>query len=200
MINAATIFWKNEEVGKVLNTANDMWYFDADWQPNQSAHTKAFEDIVSKINPDEAMRFPTVSEIVRLKYNNSVSESQKMLVLSLKGSKLLMRLLTDESAAYLEKTFLPPWQPIENPVFYEDELKKQLSFFHPLKWKKIKAIAIRKDTNALLFKFAKGFKKYAIVHLVNKEKASRKLISVKFYNDWSDVFNNRLLHDHNELK
>lgn len=111
-----------------------------------------------------------------------------------------MRSISDEVAAYANKQFLEPWQATDNPSFYENELQKEVSFFHPLKWKKVRTVAIRTDRDDVLFELLTGSTKYAIVHLTWRKESSRKFPATRFYKDWHDVYMKKLLKDFKEWK
>lgn len=94
--------------------------------------------------------------------------------------------------------FLEPWQQTDTPSLYEAELKKELTFLHPLKWKRVRAIAIRTDRDDVLFEIQSGCYRYAVVHLTWQGKRERnwKFPVSRFYKDWQDLFNNRIQQDH----
>ncbi|WP_165813964.1 hypothetical protein [Terrimonas sp.] len=182
----------------VTNIMSDMWYLDADWTPYQSDTTLKFEKLASGLKSNDVIKEPSNGIIALLKYDDVPSKSHSILILSIDHSKIFMRMVSDEVAAYADKKLLKPWQSIENPSFYETELKKEVSFFHPLNWKKVRAIANRTDRDDVVFEVLNGRSKYAIVHLTWRKENSRKFPITKFYIDWQDIYKNRLLEDHND--
>lgn len=94
-----------------------------------------------------------------------------------------MRLISDEVAAYADLSLLEPWQQTDNPTFYEKELKKEVTFFHSLNWKKVRAIGIRSDRDDVLFEILNGRFKYAVVHLTYTKERSRKFPVTIVYKD-----------------
>lgn len=200
MENTAIISWKGEEVGKASNIMNDMWYLDADWKPNQSDLSSRFMDLASKLKGEDVIKEPSKGLVARLQYNESSSSTHYVLVLSVDQSKIFMRSISDEIATYADQQLLEPWQLTDNATFYETELKKEISFFHPLYWKRVRAVAIRTDRDDVLFEVLNGSSKYAVVHLTWQKENSRKFPSTHFYKDWQDFFVKRLVEDHKEWK
>lgn len=198
MENSAIILWKDEQVGKALNITNDMWYLDADWLSDKSEHSVKFTTEASKLEAEEIIKAPYKGMVAKLKYHNSSSNPENVLVLSLDRSKIFMRSISEELAAYADLSLLEPWQRTDNPTFYEKELKKEVSFFHPLYWKKVKAIGIRSDRDDVLFEVLRGSAKYAVVHLTYAKERSRKFPTTHFYKNWEDLYKNRLLEDHKQ--
>jgi thiol-disulfide isomerase/thioredoxin len=196
MENSGIIIWKDETIGTVTNIILDMWYMDADWIPNNSETTLKFEELASKLKDNEVIKEPSNGIVALLKYNEAPSNSHSVLILSIDNSKIFMRSISDEVASYADKKLLQPWQPVDNPAFYESELKKIVSFFHPLNWKNVRAIANRTDCDEVLFEVLNGRFKYAVVHLTWKKENSRKFPTTKFYKDWQDIYTNRLWEDH----
>ncbi|RZJ99867.1 MAG: hypothetical protein EOO46_21715 [Flavobacterium sp.] len=200
MENTAIISWKGEEVGTVSNIMNDMWYLDADWKSNQSDSSSRFMNLASKLKGEDVIKEPSKGLVARLQYNESSSSAHYVLILSVDQSKIFMRSISDEIAAYADQQLLEPWQLTDNAAFYETELKKEVSFFHPLNWKRVRAIAIRTDRDDVLFEVLNGSSKYAVVHLTWQKESSRKFPSTHFYKDWQDFFVKRLVEDHKEWK
>lgn len=200
MENSASISWKGNEVGRVSNVMNDMWYLDADWFSNESENALRFEEIASKLNAEEVIKSPLKGIIALLDYGGSTSDPQKVLVLKLEESKIFMRIVSDELAAYADLSLLEPWQSTDDPTYYEKELRKEITFFHPLNWKRVRAIGIRTDRDDVLFEILNGSSKYAVAHLTYKKGSSRKFPATHFYKDWEDLYKNRLLKDHEEWK
>lgn len=200
MENNAIISWKGEEVGTVSNIMNDMWYLDADWKPNHSDVSSRFLNIASKLKGEDVIKEPSKGLIARLQYNETSSNSHYVLILSVDRSKIFMRSISDEIAAYADKQLLEPWQLTDNAAFYEKELKKEVSFFHPLNWKRVRAVAVRTDRDDVLFEVFSGGSKYAVVHLTWQKESSRKFPTTHFYKDWQDFFIKRLIEDNKEWK
>jgi hypothetical protein len=198
MENLAKIKWKNIEVGTVTNISADMWYLEGDWFSNQSEYTSKFEDITSKLKADEIIKSPFKGIVAHIEFEDSNSGSQNVLVLSMEKSKIFIRLINDEIAAYADLSLMEPWQQVVNPTIHENELKKEMSFFHPLNWKKIRAFGFRTDSDGVLFEVLTGRFKYAIVHLSHTKERSRKFPITQFYKDWSILYKTRLLEDNRE--
>lgn len=192
-----TIIWKTEEVGTISNIINDMWYCDADWLSNNSGHASTFENIASRLNAEEVIKSPEKGMVVFLRADGS---SSKFLILSLDKSRISMRMISDEVAAYADLSIMEPWMPASNPVDLENELRKEVSFFHPLYWKKVRAIGMRMDRDDVLFEVLNGAHKYAVVHLTYAKERSKKFPTTHFYRDWEDLYKNCLLEDHKVWK
>lgn len=200
MENTAIILWKGEEVGTVSNIMNDMWYLDADWKPNHSDVSSRFMDLAFKLKGEDVIKEPSKGLVAQLRYNETSSSSHYVLILSVDKSKIFMRSISDDVAAYADRQLLEPWQTAVSPEFYEAELKKEVSFFHPLNWKNVRAIAHRTDCDDVLFEVLNGKSKYAVVHLTWRKESSRKWPATHFYNDWQDVFVNCIVEDHKVWK
>lgn len=200
MENTAIISWKGEVVGTASNIINDMWYLDADWKPNQSDLSLRFMALASKLKGEDVIKEPSKALVARLQYNETSLCTHYVLILSVDKSKIFMRSISDEVAAYADRQLLEPWQQTDNAAFYETELKKELSFFHPLNWKRVRAVAIRTDRDDVLFEVLNGSSKYAVVHLTWQKESSPKFPSTHFYKDWQDFYIKRLVEDHNEWK
>ncbi len=198
MNNSGVIIWKGKEIGRAIIGTMDMWYVDVVLESNQSEDAQRFESIATKLNADYVIKNPAQGTIVELKYHDGSLTSDRFLVLCLKKSNLFMRLINSEIADWVDRKFLKPWQETDNPSFYENELKKEMSFFHPLNWRKFRAIALRSDRDDVLFELLTGNRKYAIVHLTWSKENSRKFPSTKFYKDWQDLYQNCILNDHKE--
>lgn len=191
MENAVIISWKGEPVGKVTNIMNDMWYIDADWIPYESDHSLEFVVKASKLKAEEIIKTPQNGMVASLKYDDSFSETCKVLVLSIDTSKIFMRSISDETAAYIDLNLLEPWRSTNTPDFYEKELKREISFFHPLHGKKVKAIGIRSDCDDVLFEVSNGSAQYAVVHLTFAKERSKEFPITHFYKDWKEVYEKR---------
>ncbi len=198
---SATLLWRNNEVGRLSNITNDMWYLDGDWQSTGSQHAVRFTEIACKLDAKEVMR-TFKGMVALLSYDGSTSDPQKVLVLSLDKSKILMRMILDETAAYLDLSLFEPWKRLDDPTPYEIELKKEVGFFHPLRWKMTRAIGIRTDRDDVLFEILipEGRAKFAVVHLTYSRQRSRKFPLTTFYKDWKDFYENRLLEDQRSWK
>lgn len=198
MENSATLIWNGKNIGTVHNISSDMWYLDAEWISNKSDDAYKFEEKVSTLVPDEILKEFSKGIVASLNYNSFTINENFVLILSLNKSKLLMRLINDETAAFVDLNLMQPWQQINNAPFYEKELKSKLSLYHPLKWKKIKAIGHRSDNNEILFEISKNSYKYAVVNLTYKKEGSKLFANIHSYKDWRDLYQNRLIKDHNE--
>jgi hypothetical protein len=200
MNNSGTIAWKDKVIGRVTNLVSDMWYLDADWQRIQSEDALKFEDIASKLQSDEIIKDPAKGIVALLQFDDNQNSSDYVLILGMDKSKIFMRFINDEIAVYADKRLMKPWQQVENSAFYEKELKREITFFHVLYWKKVNAIGIRTDRDDVLFEVLNGRNKYAVVHLTYAKERSRKFPLTRFYKDWADVYKNRLLEDQKEWK
>jgi hypothetical protein len=200
MDNPAKILWKDKEVGTLANVTPDMWYLEADWLSNLSDHSATFEELASKLNADEVLKTPYNGLLAQLEFEGSSSSAQNVLILSLSKTSIFMRIVSDEVAAYADLNLMQPWRTTNSAGLYESELKKEVSFFHPLNWKKVRAIGIREDCDDVLFEVLTGRSKYAVVHLTYAKERSRKFPITSFYRNWEDVYKNRLLEDHREWK
>lgn len=200
MDNSGTILWKNETVGRVTNIMFDMWYVNADWKPNHSDISLTFVNLASRLKGEEVMKEPCNGMIAYLSYDEAPSNSHPVLIFSMDNSKIFMRSVSDELATYVDQQLLEPWQAPGDPAFYETELKKEVSFFHPLNWKNVRAIAHRTDCDDVLFEVLTGKWKYAVVHLTWRKERSRKFPTTKFYKDWKDVYVNCIAEDHKAWK
>jgi hypothetical protein len=198
MENSGTIVWRNEIVGSVTTIIADMWYLQADWKPNESDVASMFMALASKLKAQDVIKEPLNGIVASLRYDDNSSNDHYVLILSFDNSKIFMRSISDEVAFYVDRQVLEPWHPTDNPALYENELKKELSFFHPLNWKRVRTVAVRKDRDDVLFEVLNGNSQYAVVHLTWRKESSRRFPTTRFYKDWQDVFTNRLLEDHKE--
>lgn len=197
MNTSGFLIWKGKAVVKATIISMDMWYVESDLEPDQTDHSHIFRNIATKLNRDDVIKNPQKGMTVELN-NETSSIGNRFLVLELKNSKLFMRLVSDEIADWVDKKLLEPWQNIDNAPFYENELKKELSFFHPLNWRKFRAIGIRTDCDDVLFELLTGNPKYAVVHLTWAKENSRKYPSTRFYKNWQDLYKNCIIKDHKE--
>ncbi|WP_162944808.1 hypothetical protein [Flavisolibacter nicotianae] len=200
MKNSGTIIWKDETVGTVTNIISDMWYLDADWIPNHSDACAKFIEFASKLKGEDVIKEPSNGVVARLQYNEAFASAHYVLILSVDNSKIFMRSISDEVADYADRQLLKPWQPTDNPSFYETELKNEVSFFHPLYWKRVRAIANRTDRDDVLFELLDEKSKYAVVHLTWRKESLRKWPTTHFYKDWQEVFVKCIVEDHKEWK
>lgn len=191
MNNSFDVFWKKELVGRVSDFSNDMWYYDGHWICQDSPLAREFETIVQNLDPRHLREFPEKALVVHTKFDQSFSFSY-MLALGFAGDDLLLRLATPELAGYVDLDQFPPWQKTDNGEFFEAELKREMSFFHPLKRKKVKVIGIRTDRDDVLFKLMDGSDRYAVVHLTYNKERSRKFPSTRFYKSWAEFYQNEV--------
>jgi uncharacterized protein (UPF0128 family) len=191
MNNSCDVFWKKKLVGRVYDLSNDMWYYDGHWICHDSPHAREFETILQNLDPRHVRQFPENSLLVQMKFDQPFSFTY-MLALGLEGDDLLLRMATPELAAYVDLDQFPPWQKTDNGEFFEAELKKEMTFFHPLKRKKLKAIGIRTDRDDVLFKLMDGSGRYAVVHLTYNKENSRTFPSTKFYENWEELYQNEI--------
>jgi hypothetical protein len=200
MNTSGTIFWKDKVVGTVTNVTADMWYLDADWQSVHSDNSLKFSNLASKLKAEDIIKDPAKGMIAILTYDDAPNSPQHVLILSLDKARIFMRIISGDVAAYADLSLLEPWQQTDNPSFYEKELRKEVTFFHPLYWKKVRAVGIRTDRDDVLFEVLNGQNKYVVVHLTYAKERTRKFPTAHFYRDWEDVYKNRLLEDHREWK
>jgi hypothetical protein len=152
-----------------------MWYFEGDWIPTDSDHSSEFIAIAGKLDARAVIESPSKGFLAYLKYEDSPSELEVVLIISLADSKLSMRIMTSRAtAAYVDLSLLEPWASVENSAFYEDELKNEVGFLHPLKWKRVRAIGRRTDCDDVLYEVLSGNTKYAVVHLTYSKKRKQK--------------------------
>lgn len=100
--HSGTIIWKDQEIGTVTDIVMDMWYLDANWQPNLSDAAVDFDKVTSSFNPEDIIRDPAKGLVVSLIYSYEPSKQDYYLVLSTEGSKIFMRLISDETASALQ--------------------------------------------------------------------------------------------------
>ncbi len=198
MKNLAIIEFKNIEIGIVTNITMDMGYLEGIWYSNQSEQALNFEGIVSKNIVKDIFESPLKGTLAKIRFSDSNANGQYVLIISLEESMLFMRLINEETAAYADLSILEPWQKVVNPTAYEKKLKKEISFFHPLNWKKLRAIGIRKDRDDVLFEILSKSNAYAIVHLTHSKESFRKFPVIKFYKNWNILYNSRLIIDNKE--
>lgn len=197
MNNSGIISWQGEQVGMVTNITSDMWYLDAGWEPISGNSYLKFNEIAAKLNAKNVINDFTKGMVATLSYTDMPANTQYVLILSLDEEMIFMRTLDEVTAAYIDLNILRPWQQIENPQFYENELKKEIGILHPLFWKKVTAIGKRSDRDDVLFEVT-GARKYAVVHLSYKKEYSRTFPVTHLYQDWTDLFKNRLLQEHRD--
>jgi|EndMetStandDraft_4_1072995.scaffolds.fasta_scaffold176510_2 hypothetical protein len=77
------------------------------------------------------------------------------------------------------------------------QLRRELPLDHKLVFKKVRSIGRRQDNDDVLFEIEDDHYKYAVVHLTwaqNRLK-DNSYPTTEFYEDWDDVFKNRILLD-----
>lgn len=200
MSTEAILKWKDNQVGCITDITMDMWYLEGNWLPNQSNECFEFENVASILNETEILENPLKGIVVSLQYNNSSQiENNYCLVISLSKDRIFLRIIRKESAAYLDLNILTPWMKVKNPLYFENELRREISFFHPLYWKKIKAIGNRIDCDDVLFEVSNSKKyKFSIVHLTFTKKRSSRFPLSTFYKNWDEVYHNRLIKDNQQ--
>jgi hypothetical protein len=119
----------------------DMWYVSAEFESNLSVEALNFQNIAIGLTADNVLKDPTQGLIIETKGINGASASEKFLVLGLSKSILFLRVVSHETADFVDRKLLEPWKEIDNSSFYENELRNEMGFFHPLFWKKFRAIA-----------------------------------------------------------
>ncbi|PZR26421.1 MAG: hypothetical protein DI535_14215 [Citrobacter freundii] len=191
MSNSCAVFWKDELVGYFSIVSNDMWYYDGRWACADAANAREFETLARSLDQRRIREFPEEGLLVQMSFDG-YSSLAYMLVLGFVGDDLVLRLVSPESAAYLDLSQFPPWQIADNGKFFEEELKREVSFFHPLRFKQVSAIGLRRDRDDVLFKLLDGSSRYAVVHLTYKKERSRKFPATKFYKDWKAFYDQEL--------
>ncbi|MET0464054.1 MAG: hypothetical protein ABW007_12910 [Chitinophagaceae bacterium] len=193
MSNSCAVFWKNELVGYVSDLSNDMWYYDGRWACADSAFARDFETITRRLDPKHVREFPDHGLLIKLTSDQPFSLSH-MLVLGLQGDDLLLRMVSPETAAYVDLDQFSPWQKADRAEFFEAALKRQVGFFHPLRFKSVRAIGMRDDRHDVLFELQDGSQRYALVHLTHKKERSKKLPATEFYKGWKAFYDQELAH------
>ncbi len=191
MNESFAVFWKNELVGSVSELSNDMWYYDGRWACADSAIAREFETLVCALDPRHVGKFPEEGLLAQVAFEES-SSLANMLVLGFVEDDLLLRLLSPETAASMDLTQFSPWQAVDDGKILEAELKRELTFFHPLRFKQVQAVGMRRDGDDVLFKLLDGSSRYALVHLTCNKERSRKFPSTKFYKDWKAFYDQEL--------
>lgn len=94
--------------------------------------------------------------------------------------------------------FLDPWNELEeNAAYFEKELERELIHGHPLYGKKVKAIAISRAADDVLFEITDDNKfHYAVVHLTYQQETDPRWPSCAFYTNWQDVYSNCIVTDY----
>jgi len=193
MNNSCAVFWKNELVGYVSDLSNDMWYYDGRWACADSAFARDFETIIRRLDPKHVREFPDHGLSIRLTSDQPFSLSH-MLVLGLQEDDLLLRMLSPETAAYVDLDQFSPWQKADKAELFEAALKREVGFFHPLRFKSVRAIGMRKDRHEVLFELQDGSQRYAVAQLTYNKERSGKLRPPQFYNDWKAFYDQELAH------
>lgn len=90
-----------------------------------------------------------------------------------------------------------PWLWTE--VDFTKQLRKEISLFHVLFFKRVKSIAKREDCDDVLFELRNN--KYAVVHLTWQQQshADTRWPVTKIYKSWQDLFGNCILKDKAEF-
>lgn len=95
--------------------------------------------------------------------------------------------------------------PLPEPWFWTDidftkQLRKEISLFHVLFFKRTKSIAKREDCDDVLFQLRNN--KYAVVHLTwqNQAHQDTRWPETEVYNSWQEVFEKRILIDNEEFQ
>lgn len=86
-----------------------------------------------------------------------------------------------------------PWYWTE--IDFSEQLQTEISFDHFLKGKITKTIARRQDNDDFLFEIESG--KFVVVHLTWQKFAHNNSTwpTTEIYNNWLDVYENRILSD-----
>lgn len=199
MNNSGKIIWENQPVGSVTNITPDMWYLEADWQPLLSDDSAKFVNIAQKLRSKEVFKDLNKGVVAVLTYDDVPNNPNRVIIIALDNLKIFMRRVTENIPnPTKELMLLLPWQTTDKPTFYETQLRKEVSFFHTLYFKKVRTIGIRVDRDDVLFEVIGGLNKYAVVHLTYRKAFSRKFPLTQFYKNWEDFFNNRLMDDHKD--
>lgn len=92
--------------------------------------------------------------------------------------------------------YLMPWHP--DDVDLTVQLRREINKKHILFGKTVKTIARRQDNDDVLFEVSNADYKYAMVHLTWAQKTldDPKYPTTKTYKDWQDVYENRIIIDH----
>lgn len=92
--------------------------------------------------------------------------------------------------------YLKPWH--SDNVDLTVQLRKEINKKHVLYGKTVKTIARRQDNDDALFEVENTDFKYAMVHLTWAQKTldDSKYPTTKTYKDWQDVYENRIIIDH----
>jgi hypothetical protein len=95
--------------------------------------------------------------------------------------------------------------PLPEPWFwtdidFTDQLRKEISLFHVLFFKRTKSIAKREDCDDVLFALRNN--KYAVVHLTwqNQSHSDTRWPETRIYKSWQDLFENCILVDNEEQR
>ena len=92
--------------------------------------------------------------------------------------------------------YLKPWYP--ESVDLAIQLRREINKKHILYGKTVKTIARRQDNDDVLFEVDNCDYKYAMVHLTwgQRTMEDSKYPTTKTYKDWQDVYENRIIIDH----
>jgi hypothetical protein len=176
----------------------DMWYAEADWESYHNSGSNDFEKIAMELNGSVVMRDFSKGIVAFLMWDDNKECIDPFLILSLSDGRVFMRLVSDEVAGFIDKTLLVPWEKVEGGNHFDKELKRELSFFHPLRWRQFKAVGKRQDRDDILYEIRGGRNKYFVVHLTYRIEKSRDFPRAHFYKDWNEVYTNLILVDHKE--
>ncbi|MFT3705236.1 MAG: hypothetical protein QM802_22910 [Agriterribacter sp.] len=197
---SSIIIYQGEQVGTVTNIIVDMWYLDADWKSNDSPTAERFANLASRLAAKKVMEDFSKGIVALLKHDDAPSSNQNVLIMSLDSGKIFMRRISEDLARQIDKKFPLPWQVIDDSALYEKELKKEVRFFHPLKWKKVRAVAKRMDRDDIIFEVQSGLYQYAVVHLTWKKEYSRTFPITQLYIDWKEIYKKRIISDAEQWK
>lgn len=105
--------------------------------------------------------------------------------------KTIVELIPGETLHYLK-----PWYSTDTDLTVQ--LHREINKNHILYGKLFKTIARRQDNDDALFEVANADFKYAMVHLTWAQKTldDSKYPSTKTYRNWQDVYENRIIKDH----
>lgn len=94
--------------------------------------------------------------------------------------------------------YLKPWHA--DDIDLTVQLQREINKKHILYSKSVKTIARRQDNDDVLFEVDSAEFKYAMVHLTWAQKTldDPKYPRTEMYKDWQDVYENRIIKDHEE--
>ena len=97
--------------------------------------------------------------------------------------------------------FLEPWvQLVSDHEAFAKQLQKEVSSKHVLYGKTIKVIGRRQDNDDVLIELEDERFRFAVVHLTWAKQANenRMFPRTQLFTSWIDVYNNRIVADHEE--